>query len=68
MKSKKTLLEYRELSPEALGSKIMEMEETLLKLRFKKASSQVENTTQLRTIRRNIARARTVLRQQANLV
>jgi len=60
MKSK----ELRELDKAALANKIDELEALYLKLRFQKVSGQVENPSKLRTTRRDIARAKTILTEK----
>ncbi|MDN3537103.1 50S ribosomal protein L29 [Limosilactobacillus fermentum] len=41
-----------------------ELKEQLFNLRFQLATGQLENTASLKTVRKNIARVKTVLRQQ----
>jgi len=60
MKSK----ELRELDKAALVNKIDELEALYLKLRFQKVSGQLENPSKLRTTRRDIARAKTILTEK----
>jgi large subunit ribosomal protein L29 len=56
--------ELRELSVEELAAKANELRGELFNARIKKATGQLENTARLRTLRREIARALTVLRQK----
>ena len=56
--------ELRELSLEELGQKLSDMTQELFNLRFQRATDQLENTTMLRQTRREIARIKTVLREQ----
>jgi len=56
--------ELRELDVDALVSKIDELEELYLKLRFQKVSGQLENPSKLRMTRRDIARAKTILTEK----
>ncbi|MES0350177.1 MAG: 50S ribosomal protein L29 [Desulfobacteria bacterium] len=56
--------ELRELSLEELGHKLSDMTQELFNLRFQRATDQLENTTRLRQTRREIARIKTVLREQ----
>lgn len=56
--------ELRELNTDALISKIDELEELHMKLRFQKVSGQLENPSKLRTTRRDIARAKTILTEK----
>jgi len=60
MKSK----ELRELDKAGLANKIDELEALHLKLRFQKVSGQLENPSKLRTTRRDIARAKTILTEK----
>jgi large subunit ribosomal protein L29 len=53
--------ELRELSGEELIAKVGEMRHELFNARIKKTTGQLENTAKLRTLRRDIARAETVL-------
>jgi large subunit ribosomal protein L29 len=53
--------ELRELSGEELVAKVGEMRHELFNARIKKTTGQLENTAKLRTLRRDIARAETVL-------
>jgi large subunit ribosomal protein L29 len=56
--------ELRELDKAALANKIEELEELHMKLRFQKVSGQLENPSRLRTTRRDIARAKTILTEK----
>ena len=53
----------RELSIEELETKSSELRAELFNVRIRKATGQLENTAKLRTLRRDIARAETVLRE-----
>jgi len=56
--------EFRDLDKAALANKIDELEALYLKLRFQKVSGQLENPSKLRTTRREIARAKTILTEK----
>ncbi len=56
--------DLRELTFEELQAKLKEMEEELFNLRFQLASQQLENTALLKTVRRDIARLKTVMREK----
>jgi len=56
--------ELRELSLEELEHKLSDMTQELFNLRFQRATDQLENATMLRQTRREIARIKTVLREQ----
>ena len=53
--------EIRELSPEDIRARVAELEEERFRLKFRAASEPLENPLRLRTIRRDIARLKTVL-------
>jgi len=53
--------EYRELSVEELSAKAIELRGELFNVRIKKATGQLESTSMLRELRRQIARAETIL-------
>ncbi|MDG5813737.1 50S ribosomal protein L29 [Chitinispirillales bacterium ANBcel5] len=56
--------ELRELSKEEILEKIDSWEEELFNLRFQAKMGQLNNALQLRLIRREIARAKTVLNEK----
>ena len=56
--------DLRGLSDGELQNQIQENERALVDMRFKKAVGQLESTAALRTIRRDIARMKTILRQR----
>ncbi|MDN5757206.1 MAG: 50S ribosomal protein L29 [Tomitella sp.] len=56
--------ELRELSEEELVTALREAKEELFNLRFQMATGQLDNNRRLRTVRRNIARIYTVLRER----
>ena len=51
------------MKPEELTAKIGELKEELFNLRFRLATGQLENTMQISAVKRDIARAMTVLTQ-----
>jgi len=53
--------EIREMSPDDIRSRVAELEEERFRLRFRSASEPLENPLRLRTIRRDIARLKTIL-------
>ena len=63
MKIKEKLTEYRAMSADALQEKISSLQEELMNLRFRHASGQLEQTAQLRNLRKDIARMKTTLKQ-----
>ena len=56
--------EVRELSSEELNQKIYSLKEELFNLRRKKAVGQLENLNEIRRVRKDIARAYTVLKER----
>jgi large subunit ribosomal protein L29 len=56
--------EMRDLADGELRAKLQELQEELFNLRFQLATGQIENVGRIRTVRRDIARLRTVLRQR----
>ncbi|MEO6473048.1 MAG: 50S ribosomal protein L29 [Aeromicrobium sp.] len=59
-----TAAELRALSVDDLAGKLRESKEELFNLRFQNATGQLENNARLRTVRRDIARIYTVLRER----
>ena len=62
MKKKLQLKELRGLDRDALEKKVVSYEEELMKLRFRAASGQLTQSSQLRALRLSIARGKTVLK------
>jgi large subunit ribosomal protein L29 len=56
--------ELRDLAASDLAAKGRELRDQLWNARMKKATGQLENTALLRTLRRDIARVETVLREK----
>ena len=56
--------EIRDLSTLEITTKIRETRESLLQSRLRKQTGQVEKTHELRTLRKDIARLETILRQK----
>ena len=55
--------EFRDMTREELQGKVQSMKEDLFSQRFKIVTGQLENTNQIGNLRRDIARALTVLRE-----
>ena len=60
--------EIRELSVRELGARKRELSEEIFHLRIQQQSGQLEKPSQLRTLRREIARLETVLTQKTKAV
>ena len=57
--------EFVEMTPEQLNDKVAELKTELFNLRFQLATGQLSNPKQITAVKRDIARAKTVLRQKA---
>jgi large subunit ribosomal protein L29 len=57
--------EVRGLSDDELRGRLRELQEELFNLRFQLATGQIENVGRIRTVRRDIARLKTVQQQRA---
>lgn len=55
--------EFTSMSKEQLTEKVAELKKDLFTLRFQLATGQLQNTLQITAVKRDIARAKTVLRQ-----
>jgi len=58
-------VELRELSTEEVKEKLSELEEELFNLRFQAKMGQLSNPLRMRIVKRDIARVKTVLNEQA---
>ncbi|HMD60640.1 MAG TPA: 50S ribosomal protein L29 [Opitutaceae bacterium] len=56
--------EIRDLSQAEITTKIRETRESLLQLRMRKQTGQVEKTHEMRSLRKDVARLETILRQK----
>jgi large subunit ribosomal protein L29 len=59
-----TSKEIRDLAPAEITTKLRETREKLLQLRLRRQTGQVEKTHELRTLRKDVARLETILRQK----
>ena len=59
-----TAPELRELSVDELATRLREHKEELFNLRFQVATGQLDNNRRLQTVRRDIARIYTVMRER----
>ena len=55
--------EIRELTKEELETKIKELKEELFNLRFQHAINQLDNPMRLKSVKKDIARTMTILRE-----
>ena len=56
--------EIRELTVEELQTKLTELKEELFNLRFQLAVNQLENSSRIGAVKKDIARVSTILRQR----
>lgn len=59
-----TAAELRELDNEDLVQRLKEAKEELFNLRFQMATGQLQNNRRLRTVRKDIARVYTIMRER----
>lgn len=59
--------ELRDLSADELQRKLKELQEELFNLRFQLATGQIENVSRIRTVRRDIARVKTIQRERERM-
>ncbi len=57
--------ELRDMATDVIQTKINELEANLFTMKFQASMGKLENTSLLQTSRRDIARAKTVLKQKA---
>ena len=58
--------EIRELSADDIQARVAELEEERFRLRFRSATETLENPLRLRTIRKDIARLKTIMTEKQN--
>jgi large subunit ribosomal protein L29 len=57
--------EVRELTLDQLDDQLLALKKEQFNLRFQRASGQLENTSRVRVVRRDIARIKTIARQKS---
>ena len=57
--------EIRDMTAEELSSKLGDLKKDLFNLRLQLATNQLDNTSRIKEVRRNIARIQTVIAQKA---
>ena len=57
------VVEIRKLVAEEIRTKLTDSRDELMKLRFQQVNGQLTDSSHLRTLRRNIARMETILRE-----
>ena len=58
--------EVRKMSKTELEEKLMDLKKDLFTLRMQHATNQLDNPTRIAQVRKDIARVKTVLREQVN--
>ena len=59
-----TVQDIRNTETQELLNKVEEYKKELFWLRFQQATGQLENTARIRTVRKNIARIKTIIRER----
>jgi large subunit ribosomal protein L29 len=57
--------DLRDKTPDQLREQLATLKKEAFNLRFQKATGQLENTSRMRTVRRDAARVKTILNQKA---
>lgn len=66
MKSKNYIKDLREKSSEDLNKELVAAKKELFNLRFQNATNQLDNTSRIKEVRKNIARIQTLITEKAN--
>lgn len=66
MKINKFVEDLKRKSAAELNEELVAAKKELFNLRFQNATNQLDNTSRIREVRRNIARIQTVITEQAN--
>lgn len=66
MKSSKYLDDLRNKSASELSEELVSAKKELFNLRFQNATNQLDNTSRISSVRKNIARIQTVLAEQSH--
>ncbi|MBM3574284.1 MAG: 50S ribosomal protein L29 [Methylocystis sp.] len=64
MKSKQRISDLRAMSDDQLNDEVLKLKKEQFNMRFQRATGQLENTSQVRVVRRDIARAKTIAAQK----
>ncbi len=59
-----TAAEIRDMTDDEIRGRVAELQEELFRLRFRSATQQLESTALLTSLRRDVARLKTILRQR----
>ena len=64
MKSKQRTGDLKVMTDDQLNEEVLKLKKEQFNLRFQKATGQLDNTSRVRVVRRDIARIQTVLRDK----
>ncbi len=64
MKSTQRLSDLKAMTPDQLQDELLSLKKEQFNLRFQRATGQLENTSRVREVRKDIARVRTLQRQK----
>lgn len=66
VKTKKYVDDLKAMSVSELNEELVSAKKELFNLRFQNATNQLDNTSRIKEVRKNIARIQTVIAQKAN--
>ena len=66
MKTSKYLEELKSQSAAELSVQLVDAKKELFNLRFQNATNQLDNTSRIKEVRKNIARIQTIITEKAN--
>lgn len=66
MKTKEYMSDLRTKTVEELNAELVAAKKELFNLRFQNATNQLDNTSRIKQVRRNIARIQSIMTEKAN--
>ena len=66
MKTRQRFSDIKTMTPDQLQDELLNLKKEQFNLRFQRATGQLENTSRVREVRRDIARVKTVQRRAAD--
>jgi large subunit ribosomal protein L29 len=66
MKDKQRLSDFKAMSDDQLNDELLKLKKEQFNLRFQRATGQLENSSRVRIVRREVARVKTVAAQKRN--
>jgi len=64
MKNSQRLSDFKAMSDDQLSEELLKLKKEQFNLRFQRATGQLENTSRVRVVRREVARVKTVAAQK----